>query len=44
MYKKSNSLVYKLSDFLDNSVRVHLIKLKLGMLDLKNNAFSNTVF
>ena len=33
-----------MSDFLNNSVRVYLIKLKLGMLDHKNNTFRNTVF
>ena len=33
-----------MSDFLNNSVRVYPIKLKLGMLDHKNNTFRNTVF
>ena len=42
MYKKSNSFVYKFVAnfrFLNNSVRILPIKLKIGMLDHTNNTF-----
>ena len=32
-----------MSGFLNNSVRVYPIKLKIGMLDHMNNTFENTV-
>ena len=48
MYKKPNSFAYKFvascQVFLNNSVRVYPIKLKLGMLDHMNNTFRDTVF
>ena len=33
-----------MSGFLDNSVKVYLVKLKIGMLYHTNNTFRNTVF
>ena len=47
MYKKSNSLVIiyrQLSDFLNNSVRVNTIKLKLRMYYHMNNTFRDAIF
>ena len=44
MCKKSSSFVCQLSGFLNNSVRVYPVKLKIGMLDHIKNTFRNTVF
>ena len=48
MYKNSNSFGYKIvvkfPGFLNNSISVYTIKLKLGMLYQINNAFRKTIF
>ena len=48
MHKKSNTFVYKffvkLSAFLNNSVRVYPVMLKIGILYYTNNTLRNTVF
>ena len=47
MYKSRTRLFKicrQLSGFLNNSVKVYPIKLKIGMLDHMNNTFRNTVF
>ena len=42
--KKLNSFVYKFVGFLNNSIRVYTIKLKIGLLYHMNNTFQNTNF
>ena len=48
MYKNSNSFGYKIvvkfPGFLNNSISVYTIKLKLGMLYQINNTFRKAIF
>ena len=44
MYKKLNSFVYKLLGFLNNSVRMYPIKLKIDMRYHMSSTFQNTFF
>ena len=44
MYKKSNLFVYKFVVNCQILYQGYPIKLKLGMLDHKNNTFRNTIF